>query len=174
MMRSSPLRLKELFFPQVSVKAQVPKAPDQPPRELAFESLDISFAYDMDAADNSVGAGIKVATRERSSDAPDEGALYEVQVEAFANFEVIGPEHKDPLAVYLRKVAAASALIGAVREQIAMMTARGPWGVVMLPMISMDKVVGPPPKKTESPASAPAKAAPAAKKARATRKKPSA
>lgn len=173
MTRDSPLRLKELFFPRVSVTAQVPKAPDQSPRELAFESLDISFAYDLDADENNVSAGIKVATKERAQDSLDETALYEVQVEAFANFEVIGPEHKDSLAVYLRKVAAASALIGAVREQIAMTTARGPWGVVMLPMISMDKVVGLPPKKAESPASAPAEAAPTGKKARATRKKTS-
>ncbi len=171
MMRDSPLRLKELFFPQVSVKAQVPKAPDRAPRELALESLDISFAYDLDPDGNSVSAGIKVATRERSPDAPDEAALYEVQVEAFANFDVIGPEHKDPLAVYLRKVAAAGALIGAVREQVAMTSARGPWGVVMLPMISMDKVVGPPPKKTESPVSAPEQAA-SATKVRTKRKTP--
>lgn len=166
MMRSSPLRLKELFFPQVSVKALVPKAPDKVARDLPVEALDISFVYDLDADGGKVGAGIKIATNSISPDSGDESFLYRIQIEAFANFEVISPEHKDALAVYLRKVAAASALIGAVREQIAMTTARGPWGIVMLPIISMDKVIGLPPKRVTPPeTSDPALAIPAKKSA---------
>ncbi|MDP3229518.1 MAG: hypothetical protein Q8N13_16290 [Acidovorax sp.] len=163
MMRSSPLRLKELVFPQISVKALVPKAPDQGTRDLPVEALDISFVYDLDADGGKVGAGIKVATTNVSHDAADESFLYRIQVEAFANFDVIGPEHQDALAVYLRKVAAASALIGAVREQIATTTARGPWGIVMLPIISMDKVIGMPPKRATSESGDPALGPPAKK-----------
>jgi hypothetical protein len=173
MVRTSPLRLKELFFPQVSVKALVPKEPDRAPRELTLDSLDISFAFDLDADGKGASAGVKIASKESPPDPGEETGLYQVQVEAFANFEVIGPEHKDALALYLRKFAAAAALIGAAREQIAMTTARGPWGVVMFPMISMDKVVGLPPKKTEPPAVKPEQPAPA-KMARAKRKTPGA
>lgn len=147
MIRNSPLRLKELFFPQVSVRALGPEQPDRAPRELAFESLDISFAFDFDLDGKNASAGVKISTKENLPDAGPNAGLYEVQIQVFANFEVVGPEHQDPMAVYMRKFSAAAALIGAAREQIAMTTARGPWGVVMLPMISMDKVVGLPPKK---------------------------
>ena len=149
MMRDSPLRLKELFFPQVSVRALGPEQPERAPRELVFETLDISFAFDLDADGKNANAGVKISTRENLPDAGPDAGLYEVQIQVFANFEIVGPEHQDPMAVYMRKFSAAAALIGAAREQIAMTTARGPWGAVMLPMISMDKVVGLPPRKAE-------------------------
>lgn len=146
-MRTSPLRLKELFFPQVSVKAMVPAEPETMARELDLDELEISFGLDFDATGQIANAGLKVATKDSSSETAEQTNLYQVQIDAFASFEVISPEHIDDMAVYLRKFAAASALIGAAREQIALMTSRGPWGAVMLPIISMDRVVGPPPKK---------------------------
>lgn len=147
MMRSSPVRLKELFFPQVSVKALVPAAPEKAERELDLDSLAISFGLDFSSNGKTASAGLKIASKDTSADAAKKETLYQIQIEAFANFDVISPEHQDGMAVYLRKFAAAAALIGAAREQIALMTARGPWGIVMLPIISMDRVVGPPPKK---------------------------
>jgi preprotein translocase subunit SecB len=155
-MRSSPLRLKELFFPQVSVKAMVPVEPETIARELNLDDLEISFGLDFDATGKIANAGLKVATKNSSSETTEQTSLYQVEIDAFASFEVISPEHIDDMAVYLRKFAAASALIGAAREQIALMTSRGPWGAVMLPIISMDRVVGPPPKKA-LPAEAPLK-----------------
>ncbi len=150
MMRSSPVRLKELFFPQVSVKALVPAAPDKAERELSLDRLDISFGLDFSADAKTASAGLKITSKETATDSTSEVALYQIQIEAFASFDVVGPEHQDDMAIYLRKFAAASALIGAAREQVALMTARGPWGVVMLPIISMDRVVGPPPKRVET------------------------
>jgi hypothetical protein len=147
MMRSSPVRLKELFFPQVSVKALIPAASEKAARELDLDDLDISFGFDFDADGKIANAGVGIISKSISAETAEQTSLYQVQIEVYAKFEVVGPEHQDALAVYLRKFAAASALIGAAREQIALMTARGPWGVVMLPMISMDLVVGPPPKK---------------------------
>lgn len=145
-MRSSPLRLKELFFPQVSVKALVPDKPESAAHELDIEDLDISFGLDFAPDGQRASAGLKVASKNSSTKSLESVQLYSIQIEAFANFDVVAPEHQDALAVYLRKFAAAAALIGAAREQVALMTARGPWGVVMLPIISMDRVVGPPPK----------------------------
>lgn len=151
MMRSSPLRLKELFFPQVSVKALVPAAPEKSDRELDLDNLAISFGLDFADDGKTASAGLKIASKDAAADSANQGALYQIQIDAYANFEVISPEHQDAMAVYLRKFAAAAALIGAAREQVALMTARGPWGVVMLPIISMDRVVGPPPKKVALP-----------------------
>ena len=149
MVRNSPLRLKELFFPQVAVKALVPKAAESAARELDLSDLEISFGFDFDPSGLTASAGVKIATKDKSVEVDDSSGLYQVRIEAFANFDVVSPEHVDAMAVYLRKFAAASALIGAAREQIALMTARGPWGVVMLPIISMDRVVGRPPKRDE-------------------------
>lgn len=163
MMRSSPLRLKELFFPQVSVKALVPAAPEKADRALALDKLAISFALDFASDGKTASAGLKIASKDTSADTANEETLYQIQIEAFASFDVISPEHQDDMAVYLRKFAAAAALIGAAREQVALMTARGPWGIVMLPIISMDRVVGPPPKKETLPAAAPKKIAKAKK-----------
>jgi hypothetical protein len=171
MTRNSPLRLKELFFPQVSVKALVPNAPENAPRELDLDALDISFVFDFDSTGQIANAGVGIATKNTSAETTEPTSLYQVQIEVYAKFEVVGPEHTDALAVYLRKFAAASALIGAAREQIALMTARGPWGVVMLPMISMDRVVGPPPKKSE-PAAAPLEKRPKQKKLPKTKSSP--
>lgn len=151
MIRDSPLRLKELFFPHVAVKAFVPKAAETASRELDLNDLEISFGFDFDPTGKTASAGVKIATKDKNVEASESNDLYQVKIEAFANFEVVSPEHIDPMAVYLRKVAAASALIGAAREQIALMTARGPWGVVMLPIISMDRVVGRLPKNDDPP-----------------------
>lgn len=151
MMRSSPVRLKELFFPQVSVKALVPAMPEKADRELNLDSLAISFGLDFASDGKTASAGLKIASKDTSADAANQETLYQIQIEAFASFDVISPEHQDDMAVYLRKFAAAAALIGAAREQVALMTARGPWGIVMLPIISMDRVVGPPPKKAAPP-----------------------
>lgn len=168
MIRNSPLRLKELFFPQVAVKALVPKAAETASRELDLNDLEVSLGFDFDPSGKTASAGVKIATKDKSVEATDSNGLYQIRIEAFANFEVVSPEHVDPMAVYLRKFAAASALIGAAREQIALMTARGPWGVVMLPIISMDRVVGRPPKKDDLPVPIEAKKVSSRKKAGAT------
>ena len=151
------MRLKELFFPQVSVKALVPAKPGAAARELDLDSLTLNFGLDFADDGKTASAGLKIASKDTPADPAGSQALYQIQIDAYASFEVVGPELQDAMAVYLRKFAAAGALIGAAREQVAMMTARGPWGVVMLPIISMDKVIGPPPKKLAPPASTPEK-----------------
>ena len=71
MMRSSPLRLKELFFPQVSVKALVPPAPEKAARELNLEDLDISFGLDVDDGGKTAKAGLKIASKNTAADTAD-------------------------------------------------------------------------------------------------------
>ncbi len=167
MIRNSPMRLKELFFPHVAVKALVPKAAETASRELDLNDLEISFGLDFDQAGKTASAGVKIATKDNTVESTNENGLYRVRIEAFANFDVVSPERTDAMAVYLRKFAAAAALIGAAREQIALMTARGPWGVVMLPIISMDRVVGAPPKNADPPPIAVKRASPRRKTAAA-------
>lgn len=164
MTRSSPLRLNELFFPQVSVLALVPENAANSPRELDFENLDVRFVFNLDADGKNASAGMTVATKDKAGDTQNDGTLYQLHIDAFAQFEVVGPEHQDAAALYLRKFAAAAALLGAVREQIAMTTARGPWGGVMLPIINMDLIVGRAPQAQEAGPAVPSKKASKAKK----------
>lgn len=64
MMRSSPLRLKELFFPLVAVKALVPVAPEKSERELDLDSLAISFGLDFAVDGKTASAGLKIASKD--------------------------------------------------------------------------------------------------------------
>ena len=88
------MRLKELFFPQVAVKALVPVAPEKSERELDLDSLAISFGLDFASDGKTASAGLKIASKDAPADSLSQGALYQIQIDAFANFDVIGPEHQ--------------------------------------------------------------------------------
>lgn len=168
MLRPTSLQLKELVFPQVSVRALVPSVGIDAPRELVLDELNISFGFDLTDDGTAVTAGLKVQSKDRVGEATS-NAPYAVHIEAFAKFVLVSAEHVDERAIYLRRCAAASALVGAVREQVSLMTSRGPWGVVMLPMISMDLIVGPPPR-TQVSTSQPTAALPKTRAKRVTAK----
>ncbi|MCO5102132.1 MAG: hypothetical protein M9885_14785 [Burkholderiaceae bacterium] len=104
MSKRLPLRLKDLIFPAISISA--------------------SFRFDIGEEAGSASAGLRVRTEES---APGRGAPYRVDVEAFALFDVNGHEHVDDNAMLMRRYSAAAALLGAIREQVATLTSRGPW-----------------------------------------------
>jgi len=144
MLRQTPLQLREVFFPRISVQANVSATPEAAHRALTLADLDISFAFDLFDGDTA-SAVLRLATVASSVGQTDGVLPYAFDIEVVANFDVVSPAHQDEMALYLRRVAAAAALIGAAREQVAMTSARGPWGSVMLPLIGMDSVVGAPP-----------------------------
>lgn len=152
MTRSSPLRLEEIVFPQVSVKALVPRKGQERRHNFEVDDLEVNFAFDMSDDGKGANAALKLSTKEQSADGEKPSLPYAVVVEVFAHFDVLLPEHTDAKALWFRKFSAAAALIGAAREQVAMMTARGPWGVALMPMINMDVAVGPPPSVESKPA----------------------
>lgn len=142
--RPAPLRLREIVFPKIAVQALVPEGDREVlTRTLDIESAEIGFQYQ--ANGDRVSVGMRLRTLPLSDGAPNTDRFYEVDVEVFAVFEIIGAEHRDEIAEYLRKVSAASAVLGAIREQVAMTTARGPWGVLTIPLVGMDAIVGRPP-----------------------------
>ncbi len=170
MLRQAPLQLREIFFPRISVQAAVSAAASQDHQAYELADLDISFAFDLFDGDTTASAVLRLATKEPSASQRKVELPYAFDVEVVASFGVVSPQHVDPLALYLRKVGAAAALIGAAREQVAMTSARGPWGSVMLPLIGMDSVVGPPPPRDPS-IPAPATKKVAVEKAATTRRK---
>lgn len=143
-MRSSPLQLESLFFPLVSVRALVPKDVENAPANFESDDLKLEFDFDFDDDGENASAGLRLSSIEANKASPKN--LYSFEIEVFARFQIVGPEHKDARAIYLRKFAAASALIGAAREQVALMTSRGPWGCSYLPLITIDQVIGRPPE----------------------------
>lgn len=150
MTKSLPLRLSRLFFPVVSVKAVVPKEGQSRGLDLRLADLNLSFAFDFQDDGKAASSAFRIETKEKSFADPGTVPPYAIDVEVVAHFEVLMPEYRDDRATYFRKFAAASALIGAAREQVAMMTARGPWGSVFMPMIDVNSIVGsPPPKPVE-------------------------
>ena len=151
MTKSLPLRLSRLFFPVVSVKAVVPKEEQSRRLNLELTDLSLSFAFDFQEDGKAASAALRIETKDKSFAEPGNVPPYAIDVEVVAHFEVLMPEHRDERATYFRKFAAASALIGAGREQVAMMTARGPWGSVFMPMIDVNSIVGSPPAKPAEP-----------------------
>ena len=150
--RPAPLRLRALVFPKMSVGAVVQEgAADPTPPSLDLETVQNAFKYRLDHEAKVVPVGMRICSLPLPDGATNKDRFYEVDVEAFAIFELVGAERQDEIVEYLRKVAAASALLGAIREQISMSTARGPWGVLTIPLISMDAIVGRPPARTPPP-----------------------
>lgn len=146
--RPAPLRLREMVFPKIAVQALVPEGDrDGLPRMLDIESAEIGFQYQAEKEGNRVPVGMRLRTLPLADGAPNKDRLYDIDVEVFAVFEIVGAEHRDDVAEYLRKVSAASAVLGAIREQVAMTTARGPWGALTIPLVGMDAIVGRPPAR---------------------------
>lgn len=144
--RPAPLRLLEMVFPKISVQTLVPEGDrDGLPRMLDIESAEIGFQYQATQEGDRVPVGMRLRTLPLADGVPNTDRFYDVDVEVFAVFEIVGAEHRDEVVEYLRKVSAASAVLGAIREQVAMTTARGPWGVLTIPLVGMDAIVGRPP-----------------------------
>lgn len=138
------MQLESLFFPLVSVRALVPKDVENTPSNFEPEDLKIEFDFEINDEGDTASAGLRIATLDANKASPK--TLYSFEIEVFARFNLVGAEHQDARAQYLRRFAAASALIGAAREQISLMTARGPWGSSYLPLITIDQIIGRPPE----------------------------
>jgi hypothetical protein len=146
MTKSLPLRLKSLFFPTISVKA-VPPIDDKPIADsYEVEDIVVAFTFEVLEDGKEAQAALKLETKKLPPESDRAALPYSVLVEVVAGFDVILPEHTDARALWMRKVAAATALIGAAREQVAMTTSRGPWGSALMPIIGLQSLVGPAPE----------------------------
>ena len=161
MTKSLPLQLRDLFFPIICVKAQPPSSEGKIADHYDDSDIAVTFVFDVSQDGKSAHAVLNIDTK-FSADAAVP-LPYEVELQVVAGFEVVIPEHTDDRALWIRKNAAAAALIGAAREQIATTTARGPWGTALMPMISIPGLIGAFPKAEAAPApliqAAPAKLA---------------
>ncbi|CAH0351993.1 hypothetical protein [Aquabacterium sp. CECT 9606] len=146
--RPAPLRLKDLFFPRIQIKALVPDGDPINTFAPFLEDAELDFRFEIQKDGAEATAGMRIKSKPADKD-PTSGVAYEIDVEVFAVFVLESPEVTHPMAEYLRKFAAAAALLGAIREQVAFSTSRGPWGTFQVPIVSMDLIVGGPPSTKE-------------------------
>ncbi|WP_395059461.1 hypothetical protein [Polaromonas sp.] len=133
------MQLKELVFPELSIGAVMPEAADKVrPMELA--DLDIKFSFSIIKEESLGFASLSI----RSKRAPEiEQCLnYKFDIKAFAAFHLDETEPVDAKLEFTRKFNAAATLVGALREQLAQLTSRGPWGVTVMPMIPLQQLAG--------------------------------
>ncbi len=131
--------------------------------EFDPEALSIGFRFEHEDASDRASAGMSINTKDSGV---GDGAPYIIKVKAFAVFNVPMPEANDTSALRVRRYAAAAALMGAIREQIATLTSRGPWGTAWLPLGNLEAIAEPPQANAEKITKPAAKKAAAAKKAK--------
>ncbi len=134
-MRPSPLRLKRYFFPLSHVEANPAYAPDAG-RE--FE-IDTQLSSHIDSKQGIYAAQL-IITLSKDKEA-NLAAPYFFQLVAYAAFELAEAGQEDALiADEIKEWVATEGfkiLAGAAREHLAALTARGPWGEQILPVLRL-------------------------------------
>lgn len=129
-MSQFPLQLKQYFFTQIECIAN----PDYDPTGNAMGSkVDCKFAVNpVDGQEDAFGIELAVWVDADTSENPP----YSFRVSAFG---VLNIAQGTPIevATQLANVTGAQILVGAVREEIARITSRGPWGAFMVPIIPL-------------------------------------
>lgn len=127
----SPVQLKHHFFPRIQLQA-IPggKRENQPMinREVAYEPLPNK------PKDWQIELKVKLESAEKINP-----FIYELDVHVIGIFELVAelpPEQGQQLIV----VNGLSILYGAVREMVVNLTARSPFGAVLLPTISFTDI----------------------------------
>ncbi len=134
-MRLSPLRLKRYFFPLSHIEANPAYAPDAGNQ---FE-IDTRLTTHVDVKQGIYAAQL-VVTLSKDKEA-NLKSPYFFQIAAYAAFEpgedvqmdsLIDDEIKEAVTTEGFKI-----LAGATREHLATLTARGPWGEQILPVLRL-------------------------------------
>lgn len=133
------MQLKELVFPELSVSAVMPEAIEKV-RPIELADLDIKFSFSVIEKDSLGFASLSIASKRAPEIA--QSLNYKFEIKAFAAFHLDLSEPVDEKLKFTRKFNAAATLVGALREQLAQLTSRGPWGVAVMPMIPLQQLAG--------------------------------
>ncbi|MFZ5510782.1 MAG: hypothetical protein ACOZCP_12085 [Pseudomonadota bacterium] len=129
-MAQFPLRLEQYFFTEIQVRAN----PDfKPAGTLVGSHVDVrSNAGVIEDRTDHYFVDCVVSLDETKSENPP----YFFRVNAFGILNASDPDLTDDVAKqHLVRSAGAQVLIGAIRELVAELTSRGPWGVFVVPII---------------------------------------
>lgn len=127
----APLKLKNLFFPEIHYRA----IPHEDPDEAKAPALKIVKAIPKCNDDGTeCTVSLKIKSEETSGKTK---LLYEYEIFVFGVFEWTAktPDDKEQLLKSLA-VTGASILYSSAREMLACVSGRGPWGSCILPTVS--------------------------------------
>lgn len=125
-MSAFPLRLDEYFFPVFEVAANPEYVQGTP------DSGRLNVATHAGALEDGPGRYFARCDIESTAESAA-GARYRLRVQCFGAFTA--PSLPADAAVALVQTAGATLLVGAAREAIAGITARAPWGALLLPLV---------------------------------------
>lgn len=125
-----PLQLRQYFFTQIECNAN----PDYDPTGNTMGSkVECKFAVNpVDGQADALGIELAVWLDAETS----ENSPYTFKISAYGVLN-IAPGMPLEAATQLAHLSGAQILVGAVREEIARITSRGPWGAFMLPIIPL-------------------------------------
>lgn len=128
-----PLKLKNYFFTHQEVIAN----PSHDESAETENNIDYDIAVEtVNISENSYGVNVKIYVDvEKNQNAP-----YFFTIAAFGFIEVNMDQNKDITNEELKKLISStgvSVLVGAIRERLADMTARGPWAVCYLDILPL-------------------------------------
>lgn len=132
---SSPLVLKEYFFPVFQVVALPKFSADRDVSDLEY-SVDVGLLKAEKGNEYQLSVEIRTADFEKSD---ENQPSYDINLVALGIFEV-NPKWPEPEK--LVKINGASILYSAAREFLITITSRGPWGAVTLPTVSFNREFG--------------------------------
>lgn len=131
-MASPPLQLERTFYDYVRVAAQRDHTPSDDVDESIEVKVDLRTAQLKESPDRwNVVADISIARREEGPVPP-----YVVKLRCWSVFRMMQPDLDEADALKLAAVTGGSIVYSGAREYLAMLTARGPWGAFVLPVVS--------------------------------------
>ncbi len=149
-MKIAPLQLEQLFLGKVSVTPSRVHPSGQ--SELR---VDTTPAFQRDNADPSVWSVQLLVTFKAGGNQP---IAYEGEIEMLGRFRVVAKDLQEEKHRELVAVNTLSILYSSARESIAMLTAHGPFGKLLLPSVSFadqNKLFGPGEQQPETEPSTP-------------------
>lgn len=129
-MSQYPLQLKQYFFTQIECNAN----PDYDQAVNGIGSfIDFKFVVlPFNGQEDALGVELTIWVDEEKSTNP----AYLFKISAFGILHVAEGTTMEA-ATQLAHLTGTQILVGAIREEIAHLTSRGPWGVFMLPIIPL-------------------------------------
>jgi preprotein translocase subunit SecB len=132
------------------IKANFQESP-QDTRPIRLEDIEVKFDFNQPEEARNIGL-VNLTIKSKETPELERELRYIFNIQAFAVFELDTSATVDDQLAFVRRFNAAQVVVGSAREQLAQLTARGPWGAAMLPPIPIQALAGkyPTPRKRDA------------------------
>ncbi|MHB1099534.1 MAG: hypothetical protein ACYCZR_08275 [Burkholderiales bacterium] len=136
-----PLQLRQYFFTKIECNAN----PEyNPAGNLRGTHITPKFGSNLLDGQNAIAIECAISVdRDASENVP-----YFFEIAAFGVLDIM-PDTPQELALNYAQVPGIQILVGAIRESLAGITARGPWGSFVIPMIAITPVAPASPEQSK-------------------------